>query len=95
MTPFLLGLHQTIDGWRSYRHEYGWKMQHAAIMAAKCDDEVAEVEEDDHRNAFELCSFYSDTDINSVLYILEQVMRTQKKGQLPIHDFGRDTSISL
>jgi hypothetical protein len=47
MTPFLLGLRQTIDGWRSYRHEDGWKMQHAGIMAAKGDDEVAEVEEDD------------------------------------------------
>jgi hypothetical protein len=46
MTPFLLGLHQTIDGWRSYRHEDGWKMQHAEIMVAKGDDEVAEVEED-------------------------------------------------
>jgi hypothetical protein len=41
MTPFLLSLHQTIDGWRSYRHEDGWK------MAAKGDDEMAEVEEDD------------------------------------------------
>jgi hypothetical protein len=38
MAPFLLGLHQTIDGWRSYRHEDGWKMQHAEIMAAKGDD---------------------------------------------------------
>jgi hypothetical protein len=46
MTPFLLGLHQTIDGWRSYRHEDGWKMQHAEITAAKNDDEVAEVEVD-------------------------------------------------
>jgi hypothetical protein len=24
---FTKGLHQTIDGWRSYRHEDGWKMQ--------------------------------------------------------------------
>jgi hypothetical protein len=47
MTPFMLVLHQIIDGWRSYRHEDGWKMQHAGIMAAKGDDEVAEVEEDD------------------------------------------------
>jgi hypothetical protein len=47
MTPFMLGLHQTIDGWRSYRHEDEWKMQHSEIMAAKGDDEVAEVEEDD------------------------------------------------
>jgi hypothetical protein len=46
MTPFLLGLHQTIDGWRSYRHEDGWKMQQAEIMAAKGEEDVAEVEED-------------------------------------------------
>jgi hypothetical protein len=46
MTPFMLGLHQTIDGWRSYRHEDGWKMQQAEIMAAKVDEDVAEVEED-------------------------------------------------
>jgi hypothetical protein len=46
MTPFLLGLRQTIDGWRSYRHEDGWKMQQAEIMAVKGDKEVAEVEED-------------------------------------------------
>jgi hypothetical protein len=44
MTPFLLGLHQTIDGWRSYLDEDVWKMQHAEIMAAKDDYEVAEVE---------------------------------------------------
>jgi hypothetical protein len=48
MTPFLLGLHQNIDGRRSYRHEDGWKMQHAEIMAAKGDDEVAEIVEDNH-----------------------------------------------
>jgi hypothetical protein len=46
MTPFLLGLHQTIGGWRSYRHEDGWKMQQANIMAAKGDEDVAEVGED-------------------------------------------------
>jgi hypothetical protein len=46
MTPFLLGRHQTIDGWRSCRHEDGWKMQHAEIMAAKGDDDMAEVAED-------------------------------------------------
>jgi hypothetical protein len=46
MTPLLLGLHQTIDGWRSYRHEDGWKVQHAEIMAAKGDGDMAEVVED-------------------------------------------------
>jgi hypothetical protein len=46
MTPFLLGLHQTIDGWRSRHHEDGWKMQQDDIMAAKGDEDVAEVEED-------------------------------------------------
>jgi hypothetical protein len=46
MTPFLLGLHQTIDGWRSYRHEDRRKMQQAEIMAAKGDEDVDEVEED-------------------------------------------------
>jgi hypothetical protein len=46
MTPFLLGLHQTIDGWRSFRHEVGWKMQQAEIMAEKGDEDVADVEED-------------------------------------------------
>jgi hypothetical protein len=37
---------QTIYGWRSNRHEDGWKMQHAEILAAKGDEDVAEVEED-------------------------------------------------
>jgi hypothetical protein len=46
MTPFLLGLNQTIDVWRSYGHEDGWKMQQAKIMATKGDEDVAEVEED-------------------------------------------------
>jgi hypothetical protein len=46
MTPFLLDLHQTIDGWRSYQHEDGWKMQQAEILAAKGDEDVAEVEDD-------------------------------------------------
>jgi hypothetical protein len=45
MTPFLLGLHQTIDGWRPYRHEDGWKMQQAEILAAQAGEEESGEEE--------------------------------------------------
>jgi hypothetical protein len=44
MTPLLLGLHQTIDGWSSYHHEDGW-MQQAEIWAAKGSKDVAEVKD--------------------------------------------------
>jgi hypothetical protein len=38
LTPLLLGLHQTIDGWRPYRHEDGWKIQQAEIMTAQAGE---------------------------------------------------------
>ena len=31
MTPYLKGLHQTIDSWRPYTREDGWRMSHREI----------------------------------------------------------------
>jgi hypothetical protein len=45
LNPFLLGLHQTIDGLIPYRHGDGWKMQQAEIMAAQAGKEESGEEE--------------------------------------------------
>jgi hypothetical protein len=35
LTPFLMGLHMSIDGWRSGRDEEGWRLREAEVNASR------------------------------------------------------------
>jgi hypothetical protein len=44
--PYLRGIHKTIDSWRGYRHDDGWKMTEAEIRASiEADDDFLNIEE--------------------------------------------------
>jgi hypothetical protein len=45
LTPFLMGLHMTIDGWRPGRDEEGWRLREAERAASRESDEEAGSEE--------------------------------------------------
>ena len=46
MTPYLKGLHQTIDSWRPYTREDGWRMSRRVIdmLRKECNGQVMEYE---------------------------------------------------
>jgi hypothetical protein len=35
LTPFLMGLHATIDGWRQGRYEQGWRLREAEKASSR------------------------------------------------------------
>jgi hypothetical protein len=44
--PYLRGEHKTIDSWRGYRHDDGWKMMESEIWASiRADDDFLDIEE--------------------------------------------------
>jgi hypothetical protein len=45
LTPFLMGLYMTIDGWRPGRDEEGWRLREAEMAASRESDEEGGSEE--------------------------------------------------
>jgi hypothetical protein len=45
LTPFLMGLHMSIDGWRSGRDKEGWRLREAEVNASRGSEDESESEE--------------------------------------------------
>ena len=44
MNPYLKGVHLTIDSWRDYRDEEGWKLRGKALAEARVKAEAGETQ---------------------------------------------------
>jgi hypothetical protein len=45
LTPFLMGLHMSIDDWRSGREEDGWRLREAEVNASRDYEDESEPDE--------------------------------------------------
>jgi hypothetical protein len=45
LTPFLMGTHMSIDGWRTGRDEEGWRLREAEVNASRDSEDEGDPEE--------------------------------------------------
>jgi hypothetical protein len=45
LTPFLMGMHISIDGWRSGRDKEGWRLREAEVDASRDSEDESELDE--------------------------------------------------